>query len=969
MRKSLIYWIYLLCWIICSSPVLSQNIIGTPSIINYTKETYNAGNQNWDIAQDARGIMYFANNDGLLTFDGVHWEIYKLPNESGLHSLLVSKDGKIYVGGQGEMGYFAADKNGKLVYCSLNRLVPRENNNFTDVWNICEGDNHIFFRVNSKIFVLSENKILVYPGLYWSFLGKSGNRILAHDADRGLLEYKRDAWMPVAGGNRFPKGVIVRSVLSLNKDSLLVATPQRGFFVLDQNGPCPFRTPALDEVVSKSIYQVGLLPTGDILVATRLGGCYMLDRKGMLVEKITKNEGLQSQNTLAIMNDREGNIWLGLDNGIDVVNYAAAIKHIYPERENLNSGYASAVYKNNLYLGTSAGVYWTPLRKEADMSRSKGQFELVKNSKGEIWSLSVVYDRLLIGHASGAYYIDKGVSTVLDNSIGYWGFQPFEKKQVGLIVAGTYNSINFFNAADGAIRKVPVGVQCESARFVVQHNGTIWIGHPYKGLFKVTVREDNPATIEPYVDKAGVISSNNNRIFKIQGKLVLTNDNGIFEYDDKKEDFMKSPFLSKIFGHELVSYLMEDRYGNIWFTQGKKIGVVAQGYGFSKLIYFHELENKFTYNFEHINVIDSSNVLIAAEKGFFHLNLKSYSNGRSKKPAVLIRSFRTLVNGSDSLIYGGYGLAHDIPSLQFSKYGIYISYAAIDYGYPDNIEYSYYLEGFDKQWSIWSAKTEKEFSNLPAGHYTFHVKCRNGSGQSATAFYSFIILPPWYETWWAIIIYMLAAIGVLFLILHYQQKRYIKEQQKKLLLQQREHDKEQRALQLQHQVEAQENEKRIIQLTNDKLQAELDHKNKELASSAMNLVRKIEVMSKLKEDLQSYKKVADAEKSGKEFQKIIRVIDKELDYQQEWAQFSIHFDKVHNNYLQHLKANYPELSGNDLKLCAYLKLNISTKEIAQLMNISVRGVETARFRLRKKLILPGDVNLSDFLIGFQVNRQ
>ncbi len=166
-------------------------------------------------------------------------------------------------------------------------------------------------------------------------------------------------------------------------------------------------------------------------------------------------------------------------------------------------------------------------------------------------------------------------------------------------------------------------------------------------------------------------------------------------------------------------------------------------------------------------------------------------------------------------------------------------------------------------------------------------------------------------------------------------------------------------------MEVQENEKKIIQLTADKLQSELDHKNKELASSAMNLVRKIEVMSTLKESLQSYKSMPDSEKSGKEFQKIIKTIDKELDQQQEWDQFAFHFDKVHNNYLQHLKDSYPSLSANDLKLCAYLKLNISTKEIAQLMNISVRGVETARFRLRKKFLLPGDIHLADFLIRFE----
>jgi DNA-binding CsgD family transcriptional regulator len=164
-------------------------------------------------------------------------------------------------------------------------------------------------------------------------------------------------------------------------------------------------------------------------------------------------------------------------------------------------------------------------------------------------------------------------------------------------------------------------------------------------------------------------------------------------------------------------------------------------------------------------------------------------------------------------------------------------------------------------------------------------------------------------------------------------------------------------------LEVEKNEKGIIALRNEKLQSEIDHKNSELASSAMNLVHKMEMLSKLKADLVQYKETPEKEKSVKEFQKIIKTIDKELDHDHEWEQFAIHFDNVHTNYLKKLKEQYPDLTASELKLAAYLRLSITTKEIAQLMNISIRGVETSRYRLRKKLGLTNETNLFDFLIS------
>jgi DNA-binding CsgD family transcriptional regulator len=80
-----------------------------------------------------------------------------------------------------------------------------------------------------------------------------------------------------------------------------------------------------------------------------------------------------------------------------------------------------------------------------------------------------------------------------------------------------------------------------------------------------------------------------------------------------------------------------------------------------------------------------------------------------------------------------------------------------------------------------------------------------------------------------------------------------------------------------------------------------------------------------------------------------------------WEKFAVHFDEVNNNFLKNLKLRFPKLTNNDLKVCAYLQLNLASKEISQLMNIGVRGVEISRYRLRKKLGLSTEQSLIDFL--------
>lgn len=939
----------------------AQNTIGLPEIVNYSIQIIR-GAQNRQIRQDKKGVIYSANNEGVLTFDGIKWKTYPLPNKSIVRSIDFGPDNKLYVGGQDEFGYFEPASNGRLQFHSLKALLPETDRSFTDVWSICFYRNSIFFQTSEKIYqITNENKVSVYKSRHWRFISIWTDKLLAQDVEKGLLRFQNGVWTPFLKTSELPADYFVSSLTAIGKDSALLTTVKNGIYLLTNETASKVHSPFLDMLSTQNISASAMVNEQHIAIATNLGGCYIIDKAGNLIRSFTRKEGLQNNNILNVFLDKEKNLWLGLDNGIDFIAYNNAIKHIYPEYLNEGSGYASYIYKNELYIGTSNGLYKVPLYKEADLSYIKGNFQQVPNSRGQVWNLSEVNGKLLMGHHEGSFEVNDNAAVLLDNSSGFWNFLPLQNVlPSSVMIAGTYNGISFFDYNNGHFSNRHTDAAFESARFVVVDNDHIWVAHPYKGLYRVDPNNGHPA-IRHYTAKEGVPSENGNFIFKIRNSLILTTEHGIFEYNVNNDRFEPSAVYNKLFGNKQIRYLKEDASGNIWFVFDKVLGVVDYATDQPQVIYFPELNNKFVAGFEHVNPIDKNNVLIGGEKGFYHINYEQYK--KIKYPLQVLITSVSAINQKDSLLFGGYATAvNENITAQVSKPRVdhdwnsfHFEFAAPAYSQQSNIEYSYMLEGFDQTWSAFSRKTEKDYTNLPVGGYTFKVKARNNLGnESVAASYSFHVLPPWYQSWLAYIIYACIIIGGLM--------RFNKYQKHKFYLQQLRHEEEQKRLQYLHHLEMEKAETELIKLRNEKLEAEINHKNTELASTAMHLVQKGEILGKVKEQVQKLKKHAAVEKDAEELKKIMKTLGEEKKMDEQWQQFSVHFDKVHSDFLAIMKTKFPGLTPNELKLCAYLRMNLSTKEMAQLMNISVRGVEISRYRLRKKLAIPTETNLFDFLM-------
>ena len=949
-----------------------QNTIGIPQIINFNKNDFRAGTQTWDIDQDSKGRMYFANNEGLLTYDGTFWKLHPLPNKTIMRSIAIDKNGIIYAGGQGEMGYFVPNERGFLKYISLTPLLPAKERSFADIWEIEIIGESVFFRASERMIMELRNKAISFhpPISGWQFMKKMGTILYAQDQKNGLYIYKNNAWR-LAANNQLLSGSIVSGMIQTGKESSLILTYDRKSLTLRRDSlfnNSGFELPASDFNFSK----VTEINKGEFIAATTTDGCLIMKNDGKFVQKISRKEGLQNNNVISVFLDRDKNLWAGLNNGISFIAYNSAIKYITPNKENEAAGFSAKIFNNKLFIGSSDGCYSAELSPQnKDLSFLRSNFSLVGNSSGQVWRLEEVNQHLLMGHNNGCFDIIDNQAKLISRDAG-WTFLPTSPVPPAQnILTGTYSGLKMLTFNNGQFSdKGNLEGLYESLRFLTADSeGNIWASHPYRGIYKISISADGKKYITRlFTEKDGLPSTLDNHVYKIKNRVIFGTNAGAYEFDAPTNRFIPSNFLQPIIGKNEVRYMNEDGQGNIWFCSGKKIGVIdfAEGNSIPKPFYISEITGQILSGFENIYAFDKSNIFIGSEKGVIHLNYEKYKANKLTLNMMLgnVRA----IGKTDSTIFGGYfnqrlsaetnENSNSSISLSSNFDAFHFEYSSPGFGLQKNIEYSYRLEGYEKTWSNWTNKTEKEYTNLPAGNYVFHVKAHDNLGnESDEVKYNFSIQSPWYKSIWAYIFYLIIiALGI---------RKYGAWQKKKLLRQKSIYEKKQRQMSVEHQLEMEQNEKEIIRLKNEKLEAEIMLKTKELVDTSMQLVERSDALSKVKEELQKLYKNTNENHDIKKTIHLLNDIEKNS---ASWEKFAVHFDEINNNFLKNLKSHFPKLTNTDLKVCAYLQLNLASKEIAQLMNITVRGVEISRYRLRKKLGLNKEQSIAEFLDQYKEDK-
>ncbi len=908
--------------------------------------------------RDIFGRVYIANNEGLLVYNGINWQLYPVPNKTILRSIAFGPDGKLFAGAQDEFGYYAPDKNGRLVYTTLKNQLPTAVNSFADIWNIEVNENEVFFMASDIIFRYVENKITYFkPNSTWLSLKKHNKKLIAQDGKTGILEFNNGRWETIIKQSVLPSGFLISDIKPFSKDTSIVSTTGNGLFLLTRNSIQPFIIKDINS--EQNFTALAVMDKSSFLVGSYNTGLYKINRNGNVLDRISTDNGLISNTIRCINTGFDGCTWIGLDNSIALINWNNPIRHINPPSFNNGSGHAATMLNGDLYFALTTGLQWVPMAKNADLSNTSIQPKTIL--KGLTWNLSTRGNQLVAGRDDGLWTVSNHQATNVSKTTGFWTLQPIIGSIPTKIAFGNYKGIEIFEDQNGKLtNKGIIKNFSESSRYLEVDGRFIWVSHPYHGLFRIALNDNS---ISKFTTKNGLPADLENYVFKLRGKIVFATTGGIYELDKSGNKIIPSPYYQKLFGKTSIRYLKEDLAGNIWFVHEKMLGIVDFKDSKPIVKYIPELFNHILSGFENIFPYDAENVLIGSETGFYNINYNQYRQNKLQY-ATYITSVKIIGNG-DSVIYGGFN--RNINSKEnkvFIPYkfnSIQFSFASSFLRYKPGTEFSYYLEGYDKNWSNWVLQNEKEYTNLPEGRYTFNVKSRYGPSYEFNKFtYTFKIGAPWYRTVWAYIVYIACFASIIIILLFLQKKKLQKKEQSRMLAEKLKFEEEQNQIKYKYQLKLEKKEKAIIQLKNENLETELQHKNTELASAAMNLLQKKAFLRKIGEELNKVYLPIKDQIDASEIKKILRHLSSEEKLDEEWKQFSIHFNNVHSNFLITLKEVFPELNAHEMKLCAYLRMNLSSKEIAQLLSISVRGVEISRYRLRKKLKLQPNEDLFEF---------
>jgi len=955
---SVILSFLLLAWLPAAGTDIKS--IGVPYVQNYTKVIYQSGNQNWSVTRDEHGIMYFGNSEGLLTFDGKYWQSYRMPNGLIVRAVAADGNGKIYSGGFGELGYWGNNKSGQLTYHSLNQLVPKKYQPINEeIWKIYIDKNQVIFQSFGSIYIYKDGKINVIKGPQpFLFLFKTGNRYFVEQVNSGLYELKGNKLEYINSSNIMGNSGVL-SILQLSANRYLLGTARDGLFIYEKGQIKPWSNQANNFLKTYQLNN-GVLIGKYIAYGTILNGIIIIDTAGSVIQQINKSSGLQNNTVLSLYIDSEQNLWAGLDNGIDRIEINSPLYFYFDKTGGFGTVYSSIIFNNRIYLGTNQGLFYSGWTENGNKRLFQSfDFKLIPGSQGQVWELSLQDGKLLCGHNTGTFQVNGATISRIATISGGWTLKKLNASQ---LIQGTYTGLVIYkrdNSGNWTFDHKIEGFG-EPSRYVEQDNkGQLWVSHAYKGIYKVTLSSDlKKATAVKYYDKHyGLPGSFNINVFNLDNRIIFASDSGFYVYDDISDRFSRYEELNKKLGSFARSNKIIPALGKkYWFINHGHVSLADFSVPGKMSIdsnRFSILEGRMVQNYENISRINNSIYLISVDDGFVIMNDEdALMQSDIKLPHVLIRRLENITDRIRTIASNGSQDGIEIPH---SENNIRISYSLPFYR-QEKIRFQYYLEGYSRQWSDWSTQTQKEFTNLDQGVYHFKVRAKiNEQNLSPKTVLTFTILAPWYATRIAFVCYVLLLILAYLLVRKYYRKKLSRHQHQIQEQMRKEHDEYLKQ-------EAVANEQRIAKVKNEQLQADLASKSRELANSAMNIVYKNELLQKISHEMTQLKDSSGKRLSEDQLKKIQKVINEGMSDERDWNLFESSFNEAHESFFKKLKAQHPDLVPNDLKLCAYLRMNMNSKEMASLLNISLRGVEIRRYRLRKKLNLEHDKNLVEFLM-------
>ncbi|MFV8347114.1 triple tyrosine motif-containing protein [Flavobacterium sp. ZB4P13] len=930
--------------------------IGVPDIRNYKRTDYKGGTQNWSIDQDKNGNLYFANNNGLYQFDGSSWTKYALPNSTSVRCVKIDESGKIYVGGYKELGYFKADSKGKLKYTSLSRIIKSKNNKELDfVWKIHIIKGEVIFQSFARAYLFKNNKLKILKApKRFQFSFQINNTLYFQDTAAGLLEFKNGQLHPLKGTTAL-NNTEVWAIFKMPDNKLLIATLEKGLFIYSNEKITPWNTEA-DIFIKKNGSLGGVVIKDKFIVLNSvLNGIIISDLNGKITQHINRKKGIQNNTVLTSFVDNKNNLWLGLDNGIAFINENSPFTY-FGFSYDISTVYASVIHDGNLYVATNQGVFyhsWNGTVKE-------DAFTLVEGTTAQAWNIQVINNELICANNIGALIIKGGKTIKVLDKNGYFGFKTIPNHP-NFVIGSNYNGFAIFEkTANGLKFKNQIAGFDKSSISIELDNDYLWLKKD-EFLYQMALSDDlKKFKSIKTIQNLSATEKGFGSIQKINNSIYFQTNNHFYKYSKEQDLFYEDKKMSSVFKNiPKINTLTEDANGNLWYVFNESLGELiknSDGSYTNIVAPFSNLTGNLVTNYLSVNTINPQNIFIGLTDGLAHYDCK-LRNNIVTKPNVFIRSFSY---PGDTIILGNGQNKIEKLKIPYTANHVKFTFSSPTYENLENVEFSYQLEGFDDRWSAWSSISIKEYTNLREGDYKMKLKVRNSHGiQSKEAIATFTVSPPWYRHFLAYLFYILLIVASVFFIRNRvkmkirKNKYYETVEQRRLYL-----EKESKIRHEQYELE-----KEIEKLKSDKLQIKILAKDKELVNNSLQVVKKNKILNGIIYKLKDINVESFDDSTKFQFTKLNKSITKEVNADKSWKDLEKHIKNVHFDFLKRLKEKYPTISPRELDLSTYLLMNMSTKEIAEIMNISNGGVELARYRLRKKLGLNKKENLIGFLMS------
>jgi len=739
---------------------------GVPLVQNYSPQALGFSPQSGVMAQDPQGVLYIANADGVLVYDGVRWQKLATPKKTAVHALALDKTGKLFIGATGEIGFFAPDISGRMVYTSLKDQVEAKHRGFVEITSVTVTPRGVCFTTRDCLFLWHHGHMTTFKAVtaYGPTHVVRGRTYLS-ERNVGLLELHQGILQLVPGADDFSRHDISFMLPwtpnpATQEDTILIGTEGGGLFLYDGSAVHPYRTEA-DSLLRKSTLRHGvLLGNGTLALAVPPLGILLLDSEGRLLRHLDKSQGLQDDAVNALFTDGRGGLWLALENGITRLGWPAQLS-LFDHGSGLRGTVLSIQrHRGTLYVGTTQGLF----RLLPGEGHGPPHFSPLPEVRTEVRDLASVGDLLLIASRAGVHQL-RGESLRLVR--GASPARCFRQSRIdpSRLYVGLQDGLAMlqFAGAAGWKESAAIGGITQDVRSLVEtREGRLWLGTESQGLLRIELpaQKGGALRVEHFREAQGLPSDHDNQIFESTHGPLFATRNGLFAFSDREKSFHPEQRFADLFqgeGRKIIQ-CRQDLRGGLWMSTSRPGGNL-QEVGMVTL----KPEGGFRWDSAAFGAFRGKDiwsllpeadgvVWFGGAEGLVRYDPRD-AQGAPKRHFALVRQ---VVKPDGTRLYAGTTLPPESLVLEkdarvkYAENTLRFHYATSSYELEVANEYQILLEGNDRDWSPWTRETFKDYSNLSAGSYRFRVRARNVHGDlSEEGMYAFRVLPPWYRTWWA----------------------------------------------------------------------------------------------------------------------------------------------------------------------------------------------------------------------------